>query len=156
MNGTFWLTVDNSIQLTSEQLRTIYIEDPDPMLYEALEDEKTTGISSLYLNSLADLNLPHGSQTPEIFKQSSRLEMQKPRFGTALRALIQHPNIFQTTRIDGKKIEGCLVGIETIESMKGRKYVIELAQLGEQGYLRFRRADDDVRWPDYELWAFEK
>jgi hypothetical protein len=156
MTGTFWLTVDNSIPVTSEQLRQTDVQDPDGLFKTSLANSKAIGLSSLYLTSLDDLNLPHGSNTPDVFKQVSKLKLRRPDFGTALRILMQHPSTLITTRIDERRIESCLVGIKIIEAMRERKYVIELCRLYSRNCLNFRRADDDVRWPDYEYWVFEK
>jgi hypothetical protein len=155
MPGTFWLKIDGNAPVYSDLLLDVTIEDREKLFKSAFSQDDCPDMISLSIFRLSDLNLPHGSETSEIYKAAQRHQARKPSASAALRVLTQHPVIFRSTIIDNKPMMGCLIGIEPIVAPSGKKYVLELGELDEQAYLRFRRADDDVRWPNYEFWVFE-
>ncbi len=132
----------------------IAIEDQQKLLDSVFASDNCPDMTTLSLFGLADLNLPHGSQTPEIYKAAQKYGAKKPTAGAALRVLAQHPNIFRSTNIEGKQITTCLIGIEPIVAANGKKYVIVLAEIEGQLSLRFRRADEYIRWSNIEWWVF--
>lgn len=154
MTGTFWLNIDGTTSVHSDELHTMMIEDRESLFQSVFAQDNCPDLTNLSLIGLADLNLPHGSATPEIYKAARKYGVHTPTPGVALRVLVQHPNIFRSTVIDNKPVEGCLIGIEPILAPSGKKYVIELAEFNSQPVFRFRRADDDIGWPNYEYWAF--
>jgi hypothetical protein len=154
MPGTFWLNIEGNAPVYSDLLLGVAIEDREGLFKSAFSQDDCPDMTSLSIFGLSDLNLPHGSETPEIYKAAQRHQARKPSAGAALRVLTQHPSIFRSTIIDNKPMVGCLIGIEPIVAPSGKKYVLELGELDGQVYLRFRRADDDIRWPDYEYWVF--
>jgi hypothetical protein len=158
MSGTHWLTVDSRIPYFSRAFRHmgISIEDREDIFpqIEALQDDVLSNCQLSYY-SLADLGLQHGSTTPEIFNAAIDLGAQVVPYGAALRTLIEHPDTFKNNllrRLFGKALpfESCLIGVKPLVSDRGRKYVVELAPR----HFRFRLADEDERWGDYEYWVF--
>lgn len=158
MTGTPWITVTGSRPYYHLSRADVYIEDREGMLYDAVavHHEDCYGANfSLSYYSLADLGLPHGSTTPEIFDAAIEGGAKVVPCGIALRTLIEYPGAFKNNflrRFLGKvpPFQSCLLGIKPIISERGRKYVVELAEK----HFRFRLAGEDERWPDYEYWVF--
>ena len=158
MSGTPWLTIDSRIPYFSRAFRQmgISVEDREgifPQIECQQDDSNQRHRLSYY--SLADLGLPHGSATPEIFNAAVESGAGIVPYSAALRLLIQHPDAFKNSffkRLFGKTVpfESCLIGIKPLISSRGRMYVVELAPK----HFRFRIAGEDERWPDYEYWVF--
>lgn len=157
MTGTPWLTVDGRSPIRQLGRYGISIEDREGTLYNQIrfcsEDHLETCGLSYY--SLADLGLPHGSKTPDIFNAAIERGAKIVPNNIALLTLIQHPNAFQNgffKRLLRRNVpfESCLLGIKPLTGHSGRKYVVELAEK----HFRFRLAEEDERWPDYEYWIF--
>ncbi len=155
MTGTFWLNIDGTAPILHDLLQHVVVDDREELFQSVFGEDSCPSTTSLSMFQLSDFNLPHGSLTPEIYKAAARQNAKIPTPKAALQILLQHPNIFRSTIIDGKPIEGCLVGIKPIVAPSGKKYVIELSEVDNCPLFRFRRADDDVRWPNYEFWVFE-
>lgn len=155
MHGTFLVSIDGTRPVTNSELRSVQIMDPDGLFDQVFHSPDDHRSARLALIDVYDLKLGHGSKTPSVFSNAPKLGLMQPSAFTALRLVAHHVHIFRSTFYDGKRVESCLVGIEPLSSEQGRKYILEVGLCNNAPFLRFRRADDDEMWPDYEYWVFE-
>lgn len=155
MPGTFWTTVDTTLRLGTRELTGINIIDPNKMLVHMMRRPAISNLSHLSIFSLRDLNLPHYSGPPEIFKQAEHLLLKQPNPVSALIVLAHQRNIFRSTVIDGKPVSSVLLGTGPVLGPDGHRYVIEFGEVDGQRYLSMRRADNAEHFRGNEYWVFK-
>ena len=153
MTGIFWLNIDGTTPLLHDLLLDVTIMDPEALFQTAFTQDNCPDTTSLSIFRLSDLNLPHGSTTLDIYKAAGKRGIKTPTPGAVLRIFMQHPNIFRSTVINERRVESCLIGIDPILAPSGKKYILELGEYANKPFLRFRRADDPIRWADSEYWV---
>jgi hypothetical protein len=157
MPGTPWLSVNGMDYFHDLKSSGISVEDREGDLYPQIRSlrDDSPELCSLSYYTLSDLELPHGSATPDIFDAAIENGAKIVPYGIALRTLVEYPGAFKNNwlrRLFSKTVpfESCLIGVKPLISNRGRKYVVELAP----NHFRFRLADEDERWGDYEYWVF--